>query len=126
MIELVSQTARNSRQFTAYDIRYTFLLMNTAETDSHNSKLPQVPGHWLLGSLLEFKRALHELLQKAGTYGDGLVQFWLLHKHMIAITTPEAAEHVFKISNKSFPRGKHRKALRRVLGLGLITQQGAL
>ena len=100
--------------------------MYTAETDSHNSTLPQVPGHWLLGSLLEFKRAPHEFPQKAGTYGDGLVQFRLLHKHMIAITTPEAAEHAFKISSKSFPLGKQRKALRQVLGLGLITQQGAL
>lgn len=84
-----------------------------------------MPGHWLLGNLLEFKRAPHEFLQKVGAHGDGLVQFRLLHKHMIAITTPEAAEHVFKIRSKNFPRGKQRKALQQVLGLGLITQQGA-
>ncbi len=43
-----------------------------------------MPGHWLLGSVLEFKRAPHEFLQRIA--GHGLVKFRLFHKPLIIIT----------------------------------------
>lgn len=88
--------------------------------------IPKVPGHWLLGNLLEFKREPHKFLLRAAANGNGLVQFRLLHKKMIAITSPECAQSIFKLNSNNFPRGGQRKALEAVLGLGLITQEGRL
>lgn len=89
-------------------------------------EIPSVPGHWLLGNLLEFKRAPHEFLREASRYGEGLVQFRLFHKKMIAITSPECAQILFKTGSKNYPRGTQRKSLESILGLGLITQEGRL
>ncbi len=89
-------------------------------------EIPEVPGHWLFGNLFEFKRAPHKFLLRAAQYGDGLVSFRLLHKKMVAITSPQAAQHLFKSNSKNYPRGNQRKALESILGLGLITQEGKL
>ena len=97
-------------------------LVNTESS----SEIPTVPGHWLFGNLLEFKKAPHEFLARAAQYGEGLVQFRLLHKKMIAITSPQAAQCLFKSNSKNYPRGNQRKALESILGLGLITQEGRL
>lgn len=85
-----------------------------------------MPGHWLFGNLFEFKQAPHEFLARAAGYGEGLVQFRLLHRKMIAITSPEAAQCLFKTNSQNYPRGNQRKALESILGLGLITQEGKL
>ncbi|MCG8415433.1 MAG: cytochrome P450 [Pseudomonadales bacterium] len=89
-------------------------------------EIPRVPGHWLLGNLLEFKRAPHRFLSALAKQGQGLVQFRLFHKKMIAITSPECAQQLFKSSSKNYPRGAQRKSLESILGLGLITQEGRL
>ncbi|MEQ8314542.1 MAG: cytochrome P450 [Gammaproteobacteria bacterium] len=97
------------------------------QAPEHKGKeIPKVPGHWLLGSLVDFKRAPHEFLASAAQFGEGLVQFRLLHKKMIAITSPSVAQHLFKTNSQNYPRGNQRKALESVLGLGLITQEGKL
>lgn len=100
-------------------------MQQLANTESFK-EIPTVPGHWLLGNLLEFKKAPHEFLARAAQYGEGLVQFRLLHKKMIAITSPEAAQCLFKSNSQNYPRGNQRKALESILGLGLITQEGKL
>lgn len=85
-----------------------------------------MPGHWLLGSVLEFKRAPHEFLQRIAGYGRGLVKFRLFHKPLIIISDIPTATEIFKTQSQNFPRGTQRKALQSVLGLGLITQEGKL
>ena len=100
--------------------------MQQSSVEGQAQEIPQVPGHWLWGNLLEFKRAPHEFLLRAAGYGKGLVQFRLFHKKMIAITSPECAQILFKARSKNYPRGNQRKALETILGLGLITQEGKL
>jgi cytochrome P450 len=104
--------------------------MTSASKQIDNSpgsrEIPSVPGHWLLGNLLEFKRAPHEFLQAIAGYGRGLVKFRLFHKPLIIITDIATATEIFKTNSQNFPRGTQRKALQSVLGLGLITQEGKL
>jgi len=59
---------------------------NQIENTLGASEIPAVPGHWLLGSVLEFKRAPHAFLQRIAGYGSGLVKFRLFHKPLIIIT----------------------------------------
>ena len=96
------------------------------ENNTKASEVPSVAGHWLLGSLLEFKRAPHEFIRSIAVPGQGLVQFRLFHKPMFVITDIPAATEIFKTHSQNFPRGAQRKALQSVLGLGLITQEGKL
>ena len=100
--------------------------MEQVEEAPDLQEIPTVPGHWLLGNLIEFKRAPHEFLCEASRHGQGLVQFRLFHKKMIAITSPKCAQVLFKIGSKNYPRGPQRKSLESILGLGLITQEGRL
>ncbi len=97
-----------------------------AANGSQAQEAPKVPGHWLLGSLLEFKRAPHAFLREIGKSGHGLVQFRLFHKRQFVITDIDCANEVFKSNSQNFPRGAQRKALQSVLGLGLITREGSL
>lgn len=103
----------------------TSTAQQTGET-SVPQETPAIPGHWLLGSLLEFKRAPHRFLSEIGKLGHGLVQFRLFHKRQFVVTDIETANEIFKSNSQNFPRGAQRKALQSILGLGLITQEGQL
>lgn len=93
--------------------------------DEHAKReIPRLKGHWLLGSLPDFKKAPHDFLASALATGEGLIKFRILNREMIGILDVDCAEAIFKTNSSKYPRGEQRKHLESLMGLGLLTLKG--
>lgn len=87
-------------------------------------EIPRIRGNRFLGSLLDFKKAPHEFMANSCSPGHSLIQFRMINREMIGIVGSDCAEAIFKQKSQNFPRGKLRKSLESLLGLGLVNLEG--
>ncbi len=90
-----------------------------------SGKTPPGPkGHWLLGSLREFR---HDMLafymQIAREYGD-VVAFRLGPKKLVLLNHPDFLEQVLVTENRNFIKHYAFRLLRPTLGNGLVISEG--
>lgn len=91
----------------------------------HRSKVAPGPrGHFLLGSLLDFRHdPLHFYLHLRREFGD-IVRFrwvsWTFH----LICHPEDIQHVLQTHEHNYRKGPFFDRLKPMLGLGLLTSEG--
>ncbi len=90
-----------------------------------NQRLPPGPkGHWLMGSLSEFRRDILGLFEQcAREYGD-VVRLRIPNMPAYLITHPDHIEHVLVTANRNFKKHKVWRHLLGVFGNGLLTSEG--
>lgn len=88
-------------------------------------KLPPGPkGHWLLGSLREFRRdTLAFYRQVTAEYG-GIVSYRLGPHRIVLVSDPDLIEQVLVTDNKHYRKHYILRLLTPVLGNGLVTSEG--
>ena len=87
-------------------------------------KIPELEGSRFLGNLPEFKQAPHEFLANHAVPDHSLLGFRILKRKMIGVVGTDCAEHIFKSNSQNYPRGKQRKPMESLLGLGLVNLEG--
>jgi cytochrome P450 len=86
--------------------------------------LPGPRGHWLLGSLPEFRRDMLGFLTRcARDYGDAVL-FRLGTKRIVLLNHPSLVEEVLVSGNRHFAKHYILRLLVPLLGSGLLTSEG--
>lgn len=88
-------------------------------------RLPPGPrGHFLVGSLPEYRRdPLDFYTRCAREYGD-IVYFRLGPRRVYQLNHPDLIEHVLVTANRNFQKNFAQRMLRPLLGNGLLTSEG--
>src|SRR5262245_26466701 len=86
---------------------------------------PGPRGHWLLGSLGEFRRDMLGFYRRVTRdYGD-VVSYRLGPHRTVLVNRPDLIERVLVTDHKSYVKHYVWRLLRPVLGNGLVTSDGA-
>jgi cytochrome P450 len=96
---------------------------------NHNRSIPIIPGHFLLGSLSEFKQDALGFMKKAFLEQGGVVEFYLGRTPLYLISDPELVSQVMIKNKDVFVKVydmDHRRGLALVMGNGLVNSKGAL
>jgi cytochrome P450 len=101
--------------------------LNSAASSKVGGKLPPGPrGLPFVGNLFEPRGdAIGYMSRSLREYGD-IVFFRFLGVPMCLVNRPEYIESVLVTQHQNFEKSKDYRALRRVLGYGLLTSEGAL
>ena len=86
--------------------------------------IPTAKGHWLLGSLLEFRRdSLGGLKNAAANYGD-IVRLRFLHIEYLFFNHPDAIKHVLQDNHRNYVKTPSYHKMKIFIGEGLLTSEG--
>ncbi len=84
---------------------------------------PQLPGLPLIGNLLELRRNPIDLFTEVAAIGD-VVDVRFAHVRYFLVNSADAAHHVLVENNRNYVKSPSYKALKLVLGEGLVTSDG--
>jgi cytochrome P450 len=102
-------------------------LPNIARDRRSSLKLPPGPkGRFLLGGTLEFSRDWLGFLVRCAREYDDIVFLRLLGTPVCLLYRPDYIESVLVTNQANFVKSKDYRAMRRVLGNGLLTSEGEL
>ena len=86
---------------------------------------PGPPSLPLVGSLLSFARAPLSFLRAAhAAHGDAIYLGKALGKHLFVFAHPDAVRHVLQENHRNYVKGDNFKAIRLVVGDGLVVSEG--
>jgi cytochrome P450 len=84
---------------------------------------PHLRGLPLIGNLLDLRRDPLELFAEVATLGD-VVALRFAHVQYYFVNSPAAVRHVLVDNNKNYVKSPSYKALKLILGEGLVTSEG--
>jgi len=91
---------------------------------ANSARAPGPKGHWLLGSLREFRQDMLAFYTRiAREYGD-VVSFRLGPKQLVLLNHPDFIEQVLVTENRNFIKHYAFRLLRPTLGDGLVISEG--
>jgi cytochrome P450 len=85
---------------------------------------PEIHGHWLWGSVKDFRKIPHFYPGKVAMDHQGIARFRLLHREFISISHPDFYEQVILRNAESYGRAVQARNLRSFIGRGLLSTEG--
>jgi cytochrome P450 len=85
---------------------------------------PEIKGHWLWGSVKDFRKIPHLYPGKVAMEKQGIARFRLLHRKFIGISHPDFYEQVIIRNAGSYGRAVQARNLRSFIGRGLLSTDG--
>lgn len=83
-----------------------------------------IPGRFLFGKSLEFKKDALGFFQKCADTYPHFQRFRFAHLRMLSISSPDYIDYILRKNNKNYVKGIEYNYLKPTLGNGLLTNEG--